>query len=166
MAGYGYESTEAWNTALTLASSVGRLRIASNLKAVTQAHEAAFEQAGRACALIAEAATRDGGGPVAAYREARGALAQVQAWLQVIADLMNEQPTVFAHELDLAEQASKQLNASIRAQDLRRDDRRPSSPAPRSSGPVSRAPQGGGSRGPAPRQPQRGGGFQIPGPGN
>ncbi len=123
MTEYAYQTTESWNTSLQLASTVGRLRIASNLKAVTQAQEAAFEAAGRACASLAEASAREMGGQAAAYRDARGYLAQVSAWLHVIAELTNEPNSVFAVELDLADQASKQVAASLRAMDMRRDDR-------------------------------------------
>ena len=54
MAERAYEGSEAWTTSLRLAGAVGRLRIMSNLKAVTEAHEHAFAEAGRAAALLAE----------------------------------------------------------------------------------------------------------------
>lgn len=117
MAEYSYQSSEAWNTSVKLATAVGRLKVGSNLKASADAHEHAFEQAGLAAALIAEATTRDGPGQVPLYRDARGALAQCRSWLQVLASLMNEPETVFGNELDLAEQASRQVNASLRTMD-------------------------------------------------
>ena len=133
MAEFAYTEMEAWNTALRLSAAVGRLKVASNLKAAEQAQQHAFEQAGIACAAIAEGSGRDGGGQVALYRDARGALAQCRAWIHVLAAVTNEQDAVFGNELDLAETASRQLNAALRSLD--------------------RAPAPGGPRGgPPPRQ--------------
>jgi hypothetical protein len=160
MTEYGYETAESFNTALKLTSMVGRLKVASNLKAVGDAQQQAFAQAGRACALIAEAATRDGGGQAAAYRDARGALAQCRAWIHVIAELVNEPMSVFATELDLAEQATKQLNASLRALEMRRDSARDRD-RDRDRGPLpprgGRGPGGPPGRGGPPRGGARGG---------
>ena len=44
---------------MRLATSVGRLKVGSNLKAAADAQAKAFEQAGMAAALIAEASTRE-----------------------------------------------------------------------------------------------------------
>lgn len=115
MAEFEYQNSEAFHTAVRLAANVGRLKIASNLRASADAQAKAFEQAGLASALIAEGVMREGGAQVALYRDARGALAQCRAWLHVLAAVTNEQDSVFATELDLAEQASRQLNAAIRS---------------------------------------------------
>ena len=143
MAEFAYQEMEAWKTALRLTAAVGRLRIGSNLKAAELAQQHAFEQAGIAVAAIAEGSGREGGGQVALYRDARGALAQCRAWIHVLAAVTNEQDSVFGNELDLAETASRQLNAALRSLE------RPPSPAG--------APRGGGQpyrQGPpAPRPP-------------
>ncbi len=158
MTEHGYETAESFNTTLQLTSMVGRLKVPSNLKAVAEAQNQAFQQAGRACALIAEAAVRDPGGQAAAYRDARGALAQCRAWIHVIAELINEPISVFSDEIGLTDQATKQVNASIRVLDMRREggrdrdrdrDRGPSGPRGR-GGP-------GGQRGGPPRGPRGGG---------
>ncbi|MBN9492956.1 four helix bundle protein [bacterium] len=144
MADQPYQELEAWHTTVRLAASVGRLRIGSNLKASSDAQEHAFEHAGEACALIAEAASRDGGAQVAFFRDARGALAQCRAWLHILAAVTNEQDSVFANEFDLAEQASRQVNAQLRA--LERANPRPPG---RPGGPPAPRPQGrpaGGQR--------------------
>ena len=60
MAEFEYQNIEAWNTSIRLATSVGRLKIGSNLKAAADAHQQAFAQAGLARALIAEGSGRDG----------------------------------------------------------------------------------------------------------
>ncbi|OAI38784.1 hypothetical protein AYO38_08995 [bacterium SCGC AG-212-C10] len=151
MAEYEYQNSEAWNTALKLAATVGRLKIASNLKASADAQAKAFEQAGLAVALIAEGTGREGNAQVGLYRDARGALAQCRAWVHVLAAVTNEQDSVFGNELDLAEQCSRQLSASIRNAER--------GPAPGmggggGQGPLAR-PQG---RGPAPA------GFRPGGP--
>jgi hypothetical protein len=112
---FDYQNVEAFNTSVRLAASVGRLRIVSNLKASGEAQTKAFEQAGMAAALIAEGASRDGGAQVALYRDARGALAQCRAWLHVLAVVTNEQDAVFSAEFELADQASRQLGASLRS---------------------------------------------------
>jgi hypothetical protein len=127
---YEYQNIEAWNTAVKLAAAVGRLKIGSNLKASNDAQQKAFEQAGLACALIAEGSTREGGGAVPLYRDARGALAQSRSWLHVLAAVTNEPDSVFGNELDLAEQASRQLSAMVRT-----IDRAPSAPRPPMRGP-------------------------------
>ena len=108
---FDYQNVEAFNTAVRLAASVGRLRIVSNLKASAEAQTKAFEQAGMAAALIAEGASREGGAQVAMYRDARGSLAQCRAWLHVLALVTNEQDQVFMAEFDLADQASRQIGA-------------------------------------------------------
>jgi len=143
MAEFNYQDVEAWNTSVRLATAVGRLRIGSNLKAAADAQAHAFEQAGLACALIAEGSTREGPGQVALYRDARGALAQSRAWLHVLASVTNEQDSVFGNELDLAETASRQLSAALRSIER---------PAPAAGGrPPFRDGPGGRGPGPGPR---------------
>ncbi len=146
MAEYAYQNSEAWNTAVKLATAVGRLKVGSNLKAAADAQTHAFEQAGMACALIADGSTREGAAQGGAYREARGALAQSRAWLHVLAAVMNEQDTVFGNELDLAEQAARQVGGLLRSLDRQ--------PAPANVAP------GAMRQGPPPRSgpPQRAGG--------
>jgi hypothetical protein len=117
MADGEYREIEAYNTAVRLAAAVGRLKIGSNLKASADAQSHAFEQAGIACGLIAEASTREGPAQVGILRDARGALAQCRSWIYVLAAVTNEQETVFANELELAEQASRQVGAFIRSID-------------------------------------------------
>ena len=114
MAEFAYQDVEAWNTGVKLAASVGRLKIGSNLKASSDAQAKAFEQAGLACALLAEGSMREGGAREALYRDARGALAQCRSWIHILAAITNEQDSVFGNELDLAEQCSRQLNAYLR----------------------------------------------------
>ncbi len=146
MAEFEYQNVEAWNTAVRLASAVGRLKIGSNLKASADAQQQAFAQAGLACALIAEASGREGGAQIALYRDARGALAQCRSWIHVLAAITNEQDSVFGNELDLAEQAARQVAALLRTLD------RPvpgAGPRPRGGPP----PMGG-----RPNPPQRAGG--------
>lgn len=144
---FEYQNIEAWNTAVRLATAVGRLKIGSNLKAAADAHQQAFAQAGLACALIAEGSQREGPAQVGMYRDARGALAQARSWLHVLAAVMNEPDTLFGNELDLAEQASRQLNAVVR-----NIERGPSGPRPPArSGPAGQAPRHGG-----PPRPPRG----------
>lgn len=138
-----FENVEAWNTAVRLAAAVGRLKIASNLKASADAQAKAFEQAGVACGLIAEGAGREGPPQLALYRDARGALAQCSSWLHVLASVTNQPADVFSEELGLAEQASRQLGGLLRALDR---------PGPGGGRPPMR-PAGQGGRG-----PQRGGG--------
>jgi len=142
---YEYQKVEAWNTTVKLAAAVGRLKIGSNLKASTEAQAKAFEQAGMACALIAEGSTREGTGGVPLYRDARGALAQCRSWLHVLAAVTNEPDSVFGNELDLAEQAARQLGGMIRSAERAPSPRPPArgpAPLPRPAG----RPQGGGPR--------------------
>ena len=117
MAEPDYRQSEAFNTSVRLATSVGRLKVGSNLKAAADAQAKAFEQAGMAAALIAEASTREGPAQVGLYRDARGSFAQSRAWLIVLAAVMNEPESVFANELDLAEQGSRQVSATLRTLD-------------------------------------------------
>jgi hypothetical protein len=145
MAEFEYQNVEAWNTAVKLAASVGRLKIGSNLKASENAQQQAFEQAGLASALIAEGSGREGPAQVALYRDARGALAQCRSWIHILAAVTNEQDSVFGNELDLAEQASRQVSAYLRT-----IDRAPGGPAGAPRPPMR--PQGG--QGP---RPPRGG---------
>ncbi len=145
MAEFDYQNVEAWNSALRLTTAVGRLKVGSNLKASQDAQAKAFEQAGLATALIAEGSGREGGGQVDLYRDARGSLAQCRSWLHVLAALMNEQDAVFGNEFDLAEQASRQVNAALRS--LERGDR---GPAPDGRPPM-RGPAGPNRQGPPPR---------------
>jgi hypothetical protein len=149
VAEFAYQGVEAWNTALRLAAAVGRLKVASNLKAAADAQAHAFEQAGMACALIAEGATREAPGQVPLYRDARGALAQCRAWLHVLAALINEQDAVFGNEFDLAETASRQLQAVLRTMDRPGAGPRPmprDMPPGRPGGPRPPGPAGGGGR--------------------
>lgn len=145
MAEFEYQNVEAWNTAVKLAAAVGRLKIGSNLKASAEAQGKAFDQAGLAAALIAEGAGREGPAQIGMYRDARGSLAQCRSWLHVLAAVTNEQDSVFGNEFDLAEQASRQLNALIRTA-----DRGPAGPRPplRGGPPPAgpRGPRGGGPR--------------------
>lgn len=145
MAEYEYQNVEAWNTTVRLAASVGRLKIGSNLKASADAQQRAFEQAGLACALIAEGSSREGPAQVGLYRDARGALAQCRSWLHVLAALTNEPDSVFATELDLAEQAARQVSAYLRGIER--------GPAP---GPRPPMRQGPAPTGPRPGGPPRG----------
>lgn len=155
MTEHGYETTEAFNTSLKLASMVGRLRVTSNLQAVREAQQKAFEEAGRACALIADASTREGGNQAPVYRDARGALAQCQAWIHIVAELINEPASAFSEELAVAEQATKQVNASLRVLDMRRDSSRErGAGAPRGGG------GGRGAGGPGGPAGQRGSGRE------
>ena len=117
MADADYRQSEAFNTSLRLATAVGRLKVGSNLKAAADAQTKAFEQAGMAAALIAEATTREGPAQVGLYRDARGALAQTRAWLHILASVLNEQDGVFENELGMAEQASRQIAATLRTLD-------------------------------------------------
>ncbi|MGE5594486.1 MAG: hypothetical protein ACM3S1_00465 [Hyphomicrobiales bacterium] len=150
-----FENVEAWNTAVRLAAAVGRLKVASNLKASQDAQAKAFEQAGIACGLIAEGATAAGPAQAALYRDARGALAQAMSWLHVLANVTNEQPAVFGNELDLAEQASKQLGATLRTMERGgAGGRPPMRGGPPPTGPRNNAPagqRGGPPRGGGPR---------------
>ncbi|WP_322795964.1 four helix bundle protein [Tepidiforma sp.] len=140
-----YPTIEAWNTAVRLAASIGRLKIGSNLRASQEAQDRAFQAAGEAAAHIAEAATREGQPQVALLREARGALAAARSWLHVLAALTNEPETVFAQELDLIDQAGRQVNAFIRATERS---------APAASRPGARPAAGApAARPPAPRPP-------------
>ena len=145
MAESDYQQSEAFRTAVRLAAAVGRLKVGSNLKAAADAQSQAFEQAGVAAALIAEATGREGPAQVALYRDARGAIAQCRAWLHVLAAVMNEQDSVFGNELDLAEQASRQISATLRTLD-RGPAPMGARPAPRPGGPPPRGPRQGGPR--------------------
>jgi hypothetical protein len=130
MAEYAYQDIEAWNTSVRLAAAVGRLKIGSNLRAADSAQQHAFEQAGLACAAIAEGSGREGPAQAALYREARAALARCRAWIHVLAAVTNEQDAVFGNELDLAETASRQLGAALRTLDRQRPAEAPPRGAP------------------------------------
>lgn len=145
----GEQTIEAWNTAIRLAAAIGRLKIGSNLKAAADAQARAFEAAGVACGLIAEAGTREGPAQLALLRDARGALAQCKSWIHVLAAVTNEQESVFGNELDLLEQASRQVNAYART--LERGG--PAAGAPRPPMRPGGGPRPGGAppRGGAPR---------------
>jgi len=132
------QSIEAWNTSIRLAAAVGRLKIGSNLKASADAQAKAFELAGVASGLIAEAAGASGPAQAGLLRDARGALAQCKSWIHVLAAVTNEQESVFGNELDLIDQASRQVGAFLRSLDR--------GPAPGGPRPPMR--QGGG---PGPR---------------
>ncbi|MBI2766143.1 MAG: hypothetical protein HYX53_09560 [Chloroflexi bacterium] len=140
MAEFDYQNVEAWNTALRLTAAIGRLKIGSNLKASNDAQQKAFEQAGLACALIAEGSGREGPAQVDLYRDARGALAQARSWVHVLAAVTNEQDAVFGNEFDLAEQAARQVTGMLRS-----IERGPGPGAP------MRPPLRGGPPGPPPR---------------
>lgn len=145
MAEFEYQGVEAWNTAVKLTAAVGRLKIGSNIKASADAQQHAFEQAGLSCALIAEGAGREGPAQAALYRDARGALAQCRSWIHVLAAVTNEQDAVFGNELDLAEQASRQVSALLRS--LERGPAQPAGPRPPMRGAPPPPPRGGGGRG-------------------
>jgi hypothetical protein len=136
---FAYQGLEAWNTSVKLAASIGRLKIGSNLRAAAAAQDRAFEQAGLAAALIAEASGREGGAAIGMYRDARGALAQARSWLHVLAAVTNENESVFGAEFDLAEQASRQVGGILRT--LERAAPPPGRPAPR-PGPPPQRPSG------------------------
>ena len=143
---YSYQDVEAWNTATRLAAAVGRLKVGSNLKASADAHGHAFEQAALAAALIADGTSREGpGAQSAAYREARGALAQCRSWLHTLALLINEPDSVFGNELDLAEQAARQLGGMLRTIDRApAPGMRPGGPPPMRDGGRPVGPREGG----------------------
>lgn len=144
MAGGEGQSIEAWNTTIRLAAAVGRLKIGSNLRASSDAQAKAFELAGIACGLIAEAAGRDGPAQAGILRDAQGALAQCKSWIHVLAAVTNEQHSVFGNELDLVEQASRQVGAYLRSMDR----------GPAQGGPRPPMRPGGGPRpGGPPRNP-------------
>ncbi len=146
-----FETSESWKTSVRLAAAVGRLRVASNLKAVADAQQAAFLAAGEAAGALAEATTRDRGGQVGRFRDAAGALARCRSWIEVVAELTNEPVTVFGEELEMIERANKLIAASLSTLDTR--DTRP----PR---PDNRGPRDGGRRDDAPREdfrPRQGG---------
>lgn len=140
------QSIEAWNTSIRLAAAVGRLKIGSNLRASSDAQAKAFELAGIACGLIAEAASREGPAQIGILRDARGALAQCKSWIHVLAAVTNEQDSVFGNELDMVEQASRQVGAYIRSMDR----------GPAQAGP--RPPMRPGGAGPRPNAPRNAGG--------
>jgi hypothetical protein len=156
-----FDRSEAYNTALRLATAVGRLKVGSNLKASADAQEHAFVSAGNACASVADGAGRDGPPQIAAYREARSSLARCAAWLHVLAALMNEQSSVFQQELDLCEQGARQIAAAIRAA-----DRGPGGPGGAGGyGPGGRGATGGGGRPSGPGGYGPGGGRATGAPG-
>jgi hypothetical protein len=62
MADADYRQSEAFNTSLRLAATVGRLKVGSNLKAAADAQTKAFEQAGMASAMPAVRSRRPGHG--------------------------------------------------------------------------------------------------------
>ena len=90
--------------------------------------------------LIAEAAGREGPAQAGILRDARGALAQCKSWIHVLAAVTNEQESVFGNEIDLVDQASRQITAYVRS--------------------IERGPAQAG-----PRPPMRPGGGQPPRPG-
>lgn len=141
------QSIEAWHTTIRLAASVGRLKIGSNLRAAADAQAKAFELAGIASGLIAEAATREGPAQAGLLRDARGALAQCRSWIHVLAAVTNEQESVFGTELDLIEQASRQVGAYVRSM-----ERGPGPGGPQGGRPPLRQGQGPRPGGP-PRNP-------------
>jgi hypothetical protein len=54
---------------------------------------------------------------VGLLRDARGALAQCRSWIFVLAAVTNEQESVFGNELDLVDQASRQIQSYLRTLD-------------------------------------------------
>jgi len=150
LAEFEYQNVEAWNTAVKLAASVGRLKIGSNLKASQEAQAEAFKQAGLAAALIAEASMREGPAQVGLYRDARGSLAQCRAWLHILAALTNEQDSVFLQEFELAEQAARQVSAMLRSIERGPAPGAPARPPMRGPGQPAR-PAGGPPRPGGPR---------------
>lgn len=159
-----FATSDSWRTAVRLAAAVGRLRVASNLKAVADAQQAAFMAAGEAAGAIAEAQARDRAAQVGRYREAAGALARCRSWIEVIAELTNEPLTVFDEEIQIVEHAMKLVTANLQALDLR-DPRDSRPPRPDNRGP--RDPRRDDARPPRdefrPRPPGRGGGSSQPG---
>ena len=129
------QTIEAFNTTVKLAAAVGRLKIGSNLKASADAQSKAFELAGVACGLIAEAAMRDGPAQGGLLRDARGALAQARSWIHVLAAVTNEQDSVFGNELDMLDQASRQIGAYLRTLDRGPQQSGPRPPMRQPSGP-------------------------------
>ena len=136
------QSIEAWNTTVKLAAAIGRLKIGSNLKASADAQAKAFDLAGVASGLIAEAALRSGPGQAGLLQDARGALAQCRSWIHVLAAVTHEQDSVFGNELDMLEQATRQIGAFLRSLDRGpqqvggpRPPMRQQGPGPRPGGP-------------------------------
>jgi len=111
------QSIEAWNTTIKLAAAIGRLKIGSNLKASAdaQAQDPQWRRAGPAIHEISR--YRSGGGQAGLLQDARGALAQCRSWIHVLAAVTNEQESVFGNELDLIEQANRQVGAFLRSLD-------------------------------------------------
>lgn len=135
---FAFHESEAWNTAVRLTASVGRLRIASNLKAAGDAQANAFTSAGNAAAFIAEATALEGAAAAEAYRDARAALARTRSWLAVLAAVTNEPESVFADEFGLVDLAGRQVSAVLRTMD------RGGGPGPRLPRPGPPPGQGGG----------------------
>lgn len=155
-----FETSDSWKTAVRLAAAVGRLRVASNLKAVADAQQAAFAAAGDAAGAIADAHVRDRGGQLARYRDASGSLARCRSWIEVIAELTNEPVAVFDEELQMIERTAKLVTASL--QTLEPREGRPPRPAdrgPREQRPNDRPPRDEFR----PRPPGRGRGSSQPG---
>jgi hypothetical protein len=154
-----FSTSDSWKVAVRLAAAVGRLRVASNLKAVGDAQQAAFVAAGEAAGHIAEAQVRDRAAQVGRYREAAGALARCRSWIEIIAELTNEPVTVFDQELELVDHATKLVTASLQAYEAR--DARPE------GGRGPREPRREDARPPReefrPRPPGRGRGSSQPG---
>lgn len=111
---FEYERSDAWATLLRLASSVARLKVVSNLKAAGDAQQQAFQAAGRACGIFAEANLKEGAAQAGALREARSAVAHCRAWLQVMLAVANEPESTVSAELALTDHANRQLEAMIR----------------------------------------------------
>ena len=49
--------------------------------------------------------------------KSRGALAQCKSWIHVLAAVTNEQDSVFGNELDMVDQATRQVSAYLRSLD-------------------------------------------------
>ena len=153
-----FATSDSWRVAVRLAAAVGRLRVASNLKAVADGQQAAFMAAGEAAGHIAEAQVRDRAAQVGRYREAAGALARCRSWIEVIAELTNEPITVFDQELELVDHATKLVTASLQAYEAREprpDNRGPREPRRDDAGPPREEFR--------PRPPGRGRGSSQPG---
>lgn len=137
MSEFDYERSDAWATLLHLASSVGRLKVVSNLRAAAEAHAQAFAAAGRSCTLFAEASLKDGTSQAALLREARAAVAQCRAWLQVMLAVANEPASTVSAELALTDQLARQLEAMIRvAERAQRSPQRAGAPTRSSATPA------------------------------
>lgn len=153
-------TSDSFRSAVRLAAAVGRLRVASNLKAVADAQAAAFMAAGEAAGGVHEAEIRERPAQVGRLREAVAALARCRAWIHVIAELTNQPVDVFGEELGMVDHAERLVLAKLQTLDRgeprppRRDGR-----GPRDARPEQAAPRPENR----PRPPGRGRGTSQPG---